>query len=58
MTRRSRSVLGFLAAAVSALAAGPSQAMTGGSVHAGFLGEWVPVSAACTSPLRKLAKIT
>jgi len=52
MTRRSRSVLGFLAAAVSALAAGPSQAMTGGSVHAGFLGEWVPVSAACTSPLK------
>ncbi len=35
-----------------ALAASASPAITGGSVHPGFIGEWVSVSAACTSPLR------
>ena len=38
--------------AVTALASVTVHAMTGGSVAAGFRGTWVPVSAACTSPLK------
>jgi hypothetical protein len=52
MIGRFRSTLRLLAVAALALAAGPSRAITGGSVHTGFLGVWVPASAACTSPLK------
>jgi hypothetical protein len=38
--------------AVAALTGATAHAMTGGSVAAAFRGEWVPASAACTSPLK------
>ena len=38
--------------AISALACGAAQAMTGDSVEAKFRGDWVPAKAACTSPLK------
>jgi hypothetical protein len=38
--------------AFAALTLGTSQTMTGGSVEAQFRGEWVPATAACTSPLK------
>ena len=44
--------LGVLAACVAALATVPSEAITGGQVHTGFIGEWVPAAATCESPLR------
>ncbi len=43
-----------LGAVAVVLAAGAdlSHGITGGSVHAGFLGEWVPAAAGCGSPLK------
>lgn len=38
--------------AIAALAYSRPQTMTGGSVAPAFRGEWVPVKATCTSPLR------
>lgn len=38
--------------ALSVLACGAVQAMTGDSVEAKFRGNWVPAKAACTSPLK------
>ena len=38
--------------ALSVLACGATQAMTGDSVEAKFRGDWVPAKAACTSPLK------
>jgi hypothetical protein len=38
--------------ALSVLACGAAQAMTGGSVEARFRGDWVPAKAACNSPLK------
>ena len=38
--------------ALSVLACGAAQAMTGDSVEARFRGNWVPAKAACTSPLK------
>ena len=52
MTQPLRSSALHLALASLALAAIPCAAITGGSVHAGFLGAWVPLTAACTSPLK------
>jgi hypothetical protein len=40
------------ALALSVLACGTAQAMTGGSVEARFRGEWVPAKAACGSPVK------
>ena len=37
---------------IAALTSAAAYAMTGGSVAAVFRGEWVPTSAACTSPLK------
>ncbi len=44
--------LAVFAACVAALVTVPSAAITGGQVHTGFVGEWVPAAATCTSPLR------
>ena len=52
MTQPVRSPALRLAFASLALAAIPSAAITGGSVHAGFLGTWVPRAAVCTSALK------
>ena len=40
------------AACVAALVTVPSAAITGGQVHAGFVGEWVPAAATCEAPLK------
>lgn len=45
-------VLALLAAGAAALAVGPATAITGGQVHVGFVGEWVPAAATCSSPLK------
>ncbi len=53
MIQRHSPTCRLLVAVMLAAAGAASQAITGGSVHAGFLGEWVPTSAACpSSPLR------
>ena len=52
MTRLSRSTVRLLAVTAVTFAGGSAWAITGGSVHSGFLGEWVPTAAACTSPLK------
>ncbi len=42
----------FLPFLIAVVAASPAHAMTGESVAAPFRGTWVPVAAACTSPVK------
>lgn len=47
-----RRELGCCAALAVILVSVPAAALTGGKVHAGFVGEWVPAAAACSSPIK------
>lgn len=48
----SRHRLALVVACVATASAPLASAITGGAVHTGFLGEWVPAAATCTSPLK------
>ncbi len=52
MQLTSRHHLALVVACVGTALAPLASAITGGAVHAGFLGEWVPATATCTSPLK------
>lgn len=47
-----RQILRPVVACAMVLTGVPAAAITGGTVHAGFVGEWVPAAATCASPLK------